>query len=79
MKKMKTVRIVPVITISFLLILGVGNAAVYNCNDCDECNGKIASASSGDIIYLTKDILNHEGICIEFDHGLLPQTTLHIR
>jgi len=51
----------------FLLISGIGSAAVYNCSSCEDCTGKIQNASAGDIMYLTSNITNHSGIsCIEF-------------
>jgi len=58
---------IPVAIILFLLMAGVANAAVYECDSCTNCTEKINSAEPGDIVYLTEDITGSKN-CIEFDH-----------
>lgn len=40
----------------------------YFCDSCDDCNAKITVAASGDVIKLTKNILNHSGTCIQINN-----------
>ena len=38
----------------------------HTCINCSDCNSKISSASSGDIVKLSADIFNQNNTCIEF-------------
>jgi len=40
----------------------------YACSSCSECTGKIQLASAEDTVYLTEDITDQSGNCIEFNN-----------
>lgn len=52
-----------------ILIFGFINsatAATYNCGTCNDCESRINSASAGDIVILTSDIINQTERCISW-------------
>lgn len=40
----------------------------YYCNSCSDCNSKISKASTGNTVYLTNDITNASGNCLNFQN-----------
>ncbi|MEA3255867.1 MAG: right-handed parallel beta-helix repeat-containing protein [Candidatus Altiarchaeota archaeon] len=50
-----------------LILVGFVDATTYNCSSCSDCNNKINSASAGDTVYLTANITDQPGGCIEFN------------
>ncbi len=51
----------------FVVLVGIVNAATYNCSNCTDCNNVINSAGSGDVIQLNESISNIDGNCIDFN------------
>lgn len=57
---------------ALILVFGFANSAsaiTYYCNSCSDCESKINSASAGDIVKLTSNIINQNGICITGKNG----------
>ena len=44
----------------------IAGATTHTCVNCADCNAKIQGANYGDVVLLTADIINHDGICIKF-------------
>ena len=62
---MKPYTIATMLLIAALTCTTAG-ATTHTCVDCPDCNAKIQGANYGDVVLLTADITNHDGICIEF-------------
>ena len=62
---MKRYTIATMLLIAALTCTTAG-ATTHTCVDCPDCNAKIQGANYGDVVILTADITNHDGICIEF-------------
>lgn len=58
-------RILIALVLIFLMT-GVASTAVIDCDNCTDCSEKIQSASTGDTVRLTANIMNHDGTCIDF-------------
>jgi len=72
-KNYKSITQISLIAVSviFFILLGFNSeakAADYYCDSCSDCQDKIAVAGNGDVIYLTQDIINHSGTCLEFNN-----------
>lgn len=57
-------KVVLLLILVFLATVGVVDANVTYCDNCTDCNTKIAAANSGDIVILTSDLYNPSGDCI---------------
>ena len=51
-----------------LYLFQIALAVTYYCNSCNDCQNKINSASSGDIVYLTQNITN-SATCIDWNNS----------
>jgi len=52
--------------LAVFLFAGMVRGATVNCTNCSDCNTKIASASTGDIVQLNISVVNQAGTCVNF-------------